>query len=108
MNLPKPTLRAALAVLAAWTLIAVPTIAIDQAAAEEKSNKFPAYERSENFVERSVEGRHPQRVIDQLREGHGIVTTRSPYGSKSVRASPGLHNTPEDVDRLLEAVRTIV
>lgn len=71
MNLSKPTLRAAFAVLAAWTLVAIPTIATRQAVAEEKSNEFPVYERTENFVERSVEGwtvRVHKSLLEQDRE----------------------------------------
>jgi hypothetical protein len=53
---PSKNLRAALALLAVCTLVAIHASEFRQAVAEEASTEFPAYERSENFVERVVEG----------------------------------------------------
>ncbi len=62
---------------------------------------------SSGIVSFDVDGRHPQRVIDALRENERIVVTRSPYGSKSVRASPGIYTTQQEIERLLDAVRRL-
>jgi hypothetical protein len=71
MKLPNSNVRAALLVLVAWTLAAVPAAPIRQAVAEEAPSDFPAYERSENFAEQSVEGwtvRVHKSLLDEDRE----------------------------------------
>jgi selenocysteine lyase/cysteine desulfurase len=46
-------------------------------------------------------------VLAELAAKDRIVLTRSPYGTKSLRASPGIFNTPAEIDRLLAAVRRL-
>jgi isopenicillin-N epimerase len=60
---------------------------------------------SSGIVSFDLAGWTPQRLIDALRDEDRIVVTRSPYGKKSVRASPGIANAPEEIERLVEAVR---
>ena len=50
-----------------------------------------------------VRGMSAPRALRLLAD-RGVVLTRSPYGSRSLRASPAVYNTPEEIDRALEAV----
>lgn len=54
-----------------------------------------------------IAGIHPNRALDRLRDEARIVLTRSPYGSRSLRASPGIYTMPDEIERLLAAVRRI-
>jgi len=54
-----------------------------------------------------VEGIHPDRAVERLRSEAKVIITRSPYGSRSLRASPGIYNTFAEIDRFLAAVRRI-
>ncbi len=63
-------------------------------------------ERSAGIVSFELEGLSSSRAVSRLRE-EGFVVTQAPYGSEAVRATPGYINTPEEIDRLLTAVREI-
>ena len=64
-------------------------------------------ERSAGIVSFEVEGQASRKVVSQLR-AQGYVVTQSPYGEEAVRATPGYVNTPEEMDRFLEATRVLV
>ncbi len=61
-------------------------------------------ELSAGIVSFELEGLSSSRVVSALGE-RGFVLTQSPYGREAVRAAPGYINTPEEIDRLLRAVR---
>lgn len=63
--------RAALALAVGTAFGVLPIVDVSRCSAEEETAKFPAYERSENFVERSVEGwklRVHQSLLEENRE----------------------------------------
>ncbi len=62
---------------------------------------------SAGIVSFDVDGVHPAQVVARLREEHGIVVTRSPYGSRSVRVSPGIMNGSAEIERLLQALHAL-
>jgi selenocysteine lyase/cysteine desulfurase len=53
-----------------------------------------------------VNGLAPQAVVDRLHE-RGIVATVTPYANSYARLAPGLLNSPEEVDTVLAAIRTL-
>ena len=53
-----------------------------------------------------VGGLTPQRVVDRL-HASGIVATVTPYATSYARLAPGLLNSPEEVDQVLAAVRSL-
>jgi isopenicillin-N epimerase len=53
-----------------------------------------------------VRGMSPNRVVSALRQ-RGIIASRTPYRPPHARLTPGLYNTPEEVERALEAVRAL-
>jgi len=50
-----------------------------------------------------VEGVGPQEVVDRLR-ARKIIASETPYATSYARFSPGLLNTPEEIDRAVAAV----
>jgi isopenicillin-N epimerase len=46
-------------------------------------------------------------VVARLRAEHGAVLSVTPYRTQYVRAGPSILNTPDEVDALLDALRTI-
>ena len=53
-----------------------------------------------------VEGQSPAQTRDALRRRH-IVASETPYTPPRARLTPGIHNTSEDVERALRAVRDL-
>jgi selenocysteine lyase/cysteine desulfurase len=53
-----------------------------------------------------VAGRAPQEVVDRL-AARRIVATVTPYATSYARLAPGLINTPQDVDTVLQAIRSM-
>jgi isopenicillin-N epimerase len=53
-----------------------------------------------------VRGLSPSQVVAGLRERR-IVASRTPYANSFARLTPGLMNTPEDIDRALAAIRSL-
>jgi selenocysteine lyase/cysteine desulfurase len=53
-----------------------------------------------------VAGMKPDAVVARLKEKR-IVASSSPYIPSYVRLTPGITNTPEEIDRALAAVRSI-
>lgn len=64
-------------------------------------------EFSSGIVAFDLEGVPAARVVRQLLDKN-IVATQSPYGSRSVRLTPTLMNSPEEMDRTLAAIRSLV
>jgi selenocysteine lyase/cysteine desulfurase len=46
-------------------------------------------------------------VVARLRAEHDIVLSVTPYRIEYLRAGPSMVNTPEEVDRLLDAIRDL-
>jgi selenocysteine lyase/cysteine desulfurase len=63
-------------------------------------------ELSAGIVAFSVAGMEPRTVAARLFE-RGVVVTPSTYGRRSVRATPSIINTPEEVDRLVAEVAAL-
>lgn len=53
-----------------------------------------------------VAGMRPRQAVERLLE-HGIIASRTPYRPSLVRLTPSLFNTPEEMERALEAVRAL-
>ncbi|QRK13600.1 aminotransferase class V-fold PLP-dependent enzyme [Archangium violaceum] len=53
-----------------------------------------------------VAGMRPRQAVARLLD-RGIIASRTPYRPSLVRFSPGLFNTPEEIERALEAVRAL-
>jgi len=53
-----------------------------------------------------IEGLAPEAIVERLLE-HKIVASESPYAASYARLTPGLLNTPEEVDRAVAAVRAV-
>ncbi len=64
-------------------------------------------ELSAGIVAFDIEGMHPDAVIRRMKE-RDIVLTRAPHGTRSVRAAPGIVNTPEEIERTLAELRRLV
>lgn len=62
---------------------------------------------SAGIISFDVEGMPAAAVVRRLQQ-RGVVVTRSPYGSRSVRVVPGIVNGEGDIDRFLEELRRIV
>ena len=46
-------------------------------------------------------------AVARLRSEHEVVLSVTPYRTEYVRAGPSILNTPEEVDRLLDAIRSL-
>ena len=46
-------------------------------------------------------------AVARLRTEHDVVLSVTPYRTEYVRAGPSIVNTPEEVDRLLDAIRAL-
>jgi len=46
-------------------------------------------------------------AVARLRSEHDVVLSVTPYRTEYVRAGPSVLNTPEEVDRLLDAIRSL-
>lgn len=67
----------------------------------------PISERvSSGIVVFDVAGRHPREVVRRLLD-RGIVASRSPYGTRSVRLSPTIVNTSGEIERVLREIRAL-
>jgi len=54
-----------------------------------------------------VEGHAPDQVVHDLRQ-RGIVGSVTPYATQYVRLAPSLLNSPEDVEKTLQGVRSLL
>ena len=63
-------------------------------------------ERSAGIVCCEVEGKTPREVVDRLK-AEKIIASATPYRHSTVRFSAGIVNTPEEIERTLEAMRRI-
>jgi selenocysteine lyase/cysteine desulfurase len=54
-----------------------------------------------------VRGLAARDAVARLRAEHGVVLSVTPYRTEYVRAGPSMLNTPEEVDRLLDAIRML-
>jgi selenocysteine lyase/cysteine desulfurase len=54
-----------------------------------------------------VENLAPQQVVARLRE-QKIIASTTPYSPSYARLTPGLFNTPEEIERVLRAIRNLV
>ncbi|MGH3014453.1 MAG: aminotransferase class V-fold PLP-dependent enzyme [Gaiellaceae bacterium] len=50
----------------------------------------------------------PDAFVFRLREDHGVVASLTPYATSYLRFGPSIVNSEEEVDRALEALRTLV
>jgi isopenicillin-N epimerase len=53
-----------------------------------------------------VEGWNPDQVVEQLRQRR-IIASVTPYATQYVRLAPSLLTSPEEVEKTVEAIRTI-
>jgi isopenicillin-N epimerase len=51
-----------------------------------------------------VEGMDPRQAVRRLRDGR-VIASVTPYAVRHVRLTPSIRNTPDEIDRVLEAVR---
>ena len=54
----------------------------------------------------TVDGMSPSAVVAALRQ-RSVIATVTPYSPSYARLAPGLVNTPDEVDQVLEAVRSL-
>lgn len=54
-----------------------------------------------------VKGRDPKEVVAKLK-AQKIIASATPYRNSTVRFSAGIINTPQDIDRTLRVMRTLV
>jgi isopenicillin-N epimerase len=59
---------------------------------------------SSGIVSFDVNGLEPRQAVRRLREDQ-VIASVTPYAVRHVRLTPSIRNTPEDVDRTLEAIR---
>jgi selenocysteine lyase/cysteine desulfurase len=70
--------------------------------------RTPLDERlSSGLVCFEVRGLAARDAVARLRAEHDVVLSVTPYRTEYVRAGPSILNTPEEVDRLLDAVRAL-
>jgi selenocysteine lyase/cysteine desulfurase len=50
----------------------------------------------------------PDEFVKRLREEHGVVASLTPYATSYLRFGPSIVNSEDDVDRALEALRSMV
>jgi isopenicillin-N epimerase len=53
-----------------------------------------------------VEGWKPDQVVEYLRQRR-IIASVTPYATQYVRLAPSLLTSPEEVEKTVEAIRTI-
>jgi len=46
--------------------------------------------------------------VKRLREEHGVVASLTPYATSYLRFGPSIVNSEDDVDRAVEALRSMV
>jgi isopenicillin-N epimerase len=61
---------------------------------------------SAGIVSFDIDGLGAAGAVERLRE-RGLVVTQAPYGPRSIRATPSIVNTPEEIDRLVRAVHEL-
>lgn len=61
---------------------------------------------SAGIVSFEVAGISPAAVIDRLR-ARRIIASTTPYSPPYARLTPGIYNTPADIDAALAAIRTL-
>lgn len=54
-----------------------------------------------------VKGLTQKQVVERLFQKHGIIASTSPYVVSYARVSFGIHNTPEEVEKTLAAIRSM-
>jgi selenocysteine lyase/cysteine desulfurase len=52
-----------------------------------------------------VAGSTAQAAVRRLRDEH-VIASVTPYAERHVRVTPSVRNSPEEVDRVLEVVRS--
>ena len=62
---------------------------------------------SAGFVCCDVKNRDPKEIVARLKE-QKIIASATPYRHSTVRFSAGIINTPEDIDKTLKVVRSLV
>jgi selenocysteine lyase/cysteine desulfurase len=55
-----------------------------------------------------VEGRDPFDVVERLYARHRIVASVTPYAARYVRLGPSILNTPDEVDRVIRSIRSLI
>ena len=78
-------------------LAAVPKVKLRTPMAPELSAGITCFE---------IEGMQPEAIVERLRE-HKVIASDSPYAVSYARLTPGLLNTPDEVDRAVAAVKAI-
>jgi selenocysteine lyase/cysteine desulfurase len=53
-----------------------------------------------------VDGLKPSQVVSQLRE-RKIIASITPYSPSYARLTPGVYNTPQEIDRVLAAIQEL-
>ena len=66
-----------------------------------------ARELSSGMVCFDVKGMTQNEVVGRLLERHRILASATPYRTSYARVAFGIHNTSEDVDKTLSAIRTL-
>jgi isopenicillin-N epimerase len=61
---------------------------------------------SSGIVSFDVNGLDPSQAVRRLRESQ-VIASVTPYAVRHVRLTPSIRNTPEEVDRVLEAIREL-
>lgn len=64
-------------------------------------------ELSSGIVCFEVAGMKPKEVVARLHDQHQIIASTTPYATSYARLSPGLMNTPEEIDETLAAIRAM-
>jgi isopenicillin-N epimerase len=62
---------------------------------------------SAGIITFEIDGYTTEQVVNQLKEKK-VIATSSPYRESFVRFTPGIYNTPEEVERGIEAVRALL
>ena len=78
-------------------LAAIPKVTLHTPMSEALSSGITCFE---------INGLSPKTVVERLLE-RKIVASDSPYAASYVRLTPGLLNTPEEVDRAVAEVKAI-
>jgi selenocysteine lyase/cysteine desulfurase len=62
---------------------------------------------SSGIVSFEIHGMHSREVVERLAR-QKIIASQSPYGQPYVRFAPGIYNTPEEIDKALQAIHTLM
>lgn len=54
-----------------------------------------------------VNGMSPSDVVKRLRDSDGVIASVTPYAVRHARLTPSIRNTPDEVDRVLAAIRKL-